>query len=106
LLFNNSKPVHSGAVLPIKLALTNAKGSDISAPNIAVTATRLVDSNGHAVPLNSAGHANPNDLFRYDCALGGYIFNLTTKGLATGAYTLYYTAGKDPTRHSLTFVVH
>jgi hypothetical protein len=105
LLFKNSKPVHSGAVLPIKLALTDANGSDISSPNIAVKATSLVDSSGNAVPLNSAGNANPNDLFRYDSCLGGYIFNLATKGLAAGTYTLYYTVGNDPTRHSLTFVV-
>ena len=105
LLFNNSKPVHSGAVLPVKLALTDANGADISSADIAVTATSLVDSNGNAVPLNAAGNANPNDLFRYDSTLGGYIFNLDTKGLAAGTYTLYYTVGNDPTRHSLTFVV-
>jgi hypothetical protein len=105
LLFNNTKPAHSGAVLPIKLALTNANGSDISSPNIAVRATSLVDANGNPVPLNAAGNANPNDLFRYDASLGGYIFNLSTKGLAAGTYTLYYTVGNDPTRHSLTFIV-
>jgi hypothetical protein len=64
-----------------------------------------VDSNGNAVPLNSAGNADPKDLFRYDACLGGYIFNLSTKGLASGTYTLYYTVGKDPTRHFLSFVV-
>ncbi len=105
LLFNNSKPVHAGAVLPVKVELTDASGADISSPNIAVTATSLVDSNGNAVPLNPAGNANPNDLFRYDPNLGGYIFNLDTKGLTAGTYTLYYTAGNDPTLHSLTFVV-
>jgi hypothetical protein len=105
LLFNNSKPVHSGADLPIKLAPTDANGSDISSPNIAVTAVALADANGNPVPLNSAGNANPNNLFRYDPSLGGYIFNLSTKGLAAGNYTLYFTVGNDPTRHSLTFVV-
>jgi uncharacterized repeat protein (TIGR01451 family) len=105
LLFNNNKPVHSGAVLPVKLALTDASGADISSADIAVTAVGLVDSNGNPVPLNAAGDANPNDLFRYDASLGGYIFNLSTAGLSAGTYTLYYTAGNDPTRHSLTFVV-
>ncbi len=105
LLFNNSKPVHAGAVLPVKVELTDASGADISSPNITVTAVGLTDANGNSVPLNAAGNANPNDLFRYDPSLGGYIFNLSTKGLAAGTYTLYYTAGNDPTLHSLTFVV-
>jgi uncharacterized repeat protein (TIGR01451 family) len=105
LLFNNNKPVHSGAVLPIKLELTDSSGADISSSGIPVTAIGLLDSTGNAVPLSSAGNANPNDLFRYDASLGGYIFNLSTKGLAPGTYTLDYTAGNDPTVHSLTFVV-
>ncbi|HEY7329053.1 MAG TPA: choice-of-anchor Q domain-containing protein [Gemmataceae bacterium] len=106
LLFNNTKPVHSGSVVPIKLALTDASGADISSPNIAVTATNLVDANGNAVSLHWAGNANRNNLFRYDAGLGGYIFNLDTKGLAAGTYTLYYTVGNDSTKHSLTFLVH
>jgi hypothetical protein len=105
LLFNDNKPVHSGAVLPIKVALTDASGSDISSSSIAVTAISLVDSNGNAVPLNSAGDAIPDELFRYDATLGGYIFNLDTSGLTAGTFTLYYTAGDDPTLHSLIFVV-
>jgi hypothetical protein len=105
LLFNNSKPVHSGADLPIKLELTDGSGADISSANIAVTAVSLMDSKGDSVSLRSAGNANPNDPFHYDPNLGGYIFNLDTKGLAAGTYTFYYKAGNDPTLHSLTFVV-
>jgi hypothetical protein len=104
-LFDNTKPVHSGAALPIKLALTNANGADLSSPNTAVTATSLVDANGNPVTLRSKGNSNPNNVFRYDASLGGYIFNLDTTGLAAGIYTLYYTVGNDPTKHSLTFVV-
>jgi uncharacterized Zn-binding protein involved in type VI secretion len=109
LLFNNTKPVHSPACLPIKLALTDASGTDVSSPNIAVTATSLVDANGNSVTLNAEGNSNPNNVFRYDASLdgglGGYIFNLDTRGLAAGTYTFYYKAGNDPTLHSLTFVV-
>lgn len=105
LLFNNTTPVHSGRPLRIKLALTDASGADVSTPSIAVTATGLVDAKGNSVPLKSVGNTNPNDLFSYDPILGGYIFNLDTKGLAPGTYTLYYTAGNDPIKHSLTFVV-
>jgi hypothetical protein len=106
LLFDNTRAVHAGSVLPIKLALTDASGADASSPSIVVTATSLVDSNGNSLPLHSAGHANPGNVFRrYHESLEGYIFNLDTKGLASGTYTLYFTAGNDPTFHSLTFVV-
>ena len=105
LLFHNTKPVHSGAALPIKLALTNASGADISSSNIAVTAISLVGPNGNSVTLKAEGNSNPNNVFRYDASPGGYTFNLNTKGLAAGTYTFYYKAGNDPTEHSLTFVV-
>ena len=105
LLFDNSKPVHSGTALPIKLAVTDANGANMSSPNIAVTATSLVDANGNSEPLRSKANANPKNLFRYNASLGGYVFDLDTTGLAAGTYTLYYTIGNDPTKHSLTFVV-
>jgi hypothetical protein len=57
------------------------------------------------VTPKAEGNSNPNNVFRYDASLGGYIFNLDTKGLAVGTYTFYYKAGNDPTAHSLTFVV-
>jgi hypothetical protein len=40
------------------------------------------------VSLQDAGGANPGNLFRYDAALGGYVFNLSTKGLTAGTYAL------------------
>ncbi|HZT40533.1 MAG TPA: hypothetical protein VFA07_00005, partial [Chthonomonadaceae bacterium] len=58
--------------------------------------------------LESAGDANPDNDFRFDCTLGmagGYIFNLKTTGLGTGTYNLNFTAGSDPTTHSVQFQV-
>jgi hypothetical protein len=103
LLFDNTKAVRSGTTLQIKLELTNASAADVSSSSIPVTATGLVDSKGNSVSLQSKN--NPNDLFTYNAKLKGYTFNLGTKGLAAGTYTLYYKAGNDPTLHSLTFVV-
>jgi hypothetical protein len=40
-----------------------------------------------------SGNANPDNDFRYDAALGdtgGYIFNLSTRGLASGTYVLRF----------------
>jgi hypothetical protein len=104
LLFDNRKPVHAGSALPVKVALTDAAGADVSSPDTVVTATSLVGPGGVVTP-KSEGNANPNDVFRYDASLGGYVFNLDTKGLISGIYTLFYMVGDDPTLHSLTFVV-
>jgi hypothetical protein len=52
------------------------------------------DGSRAQVALQDAGGANPGSLFRYDAALGGYIFNLSTsrahrrrRGLPTTATT-------------------
>ena len=53
--------------------------------------------------IQASGNANPDDNFRYDSTLGpsgGYIFNLSTKGLTTGIYALSFTAGADPATHT------
>jgi hypothetical protein len=55
--------------------------------------------------LDDSGNANPDLDFRYDAALGGYIFNLSTKGYAAGTYALRFTAGADPTTHTALFAV-
>lgn len=36
---------------------------------------------------------------------GGYIFNLTTKGLTTGTYLLGFKAGGDPYTYTVRFQV-
>ena len=59
-------------------------------PDLDLTAIKLVGPTGTVAPVPDAGRANPGGLFRYDAALGGYIFNLSTKGLAAGKYTLYF----------------
>ena len=47
-----------------------------------------------------SGNANADFNFRYDFTLGGsgggYIFNLSTKRLASGQYLLSFYAGNDP----------
>jgi hypothetical protein len=58
--------------------------------------------------VEDTGNANPDNDFRFDATLGssgGYIFNLSTRGLA-GTYTLNFTVGSDPQQHSVLFQVH
>ena len=57
------------------------------------------------VQFDDTGNANPDFDFRYDSSLGGYIFNLSTKGFRTGTYSLSFTAGLDPEMHAVSFAV-
>ena len=36
---------------------------------------------------------------------GGYIFNLSTKGLVTGTYNLVFTIDGDPSAHTISIQV-
>lgn len=107
-LYDPTKAVHSGAVIPIKLYLCDSSGNDLSDPSVVVHATSVsvVSANAPGV-LESPGNANPDFDFRYDSTLGptgGYIFNLKTDGMH-GTYSLNFTAGADPTTHSTQFEV-
>lgn len=109
LLFDNTTAKKSGSVFAIRLQIADVNGSNRSAGEIAVTATRIVRISDNApAPVDDAGNANPDSNFRFDHALGGtggYIFNLSTQGLSTGTYRLFFTAAGDPVEHSLEFQV-
>ena len=91
-LYDQSKSHKSGSTVPIKLQLCDATGANVSAAEIVVSATGLTKQDNTASGVEDAGSANsPDDNFRYDAALGGYIYNLSTKGLTTGTWTLDFT---------------
>jgi uncharacterized delta-60 repeat protein len=102
-----SAAFHAGRTIPIKLELLGVYGNDVSSAGITVTAVQLdrVSADGALTPvaLQDAGNSNPQDLFRYDATLGGYVFNLSTRGLGAGTYVLDWTADGDPTQHLLWF---
>lgn len=102
-----SRAFNAGRTIPIKIQLLDANGNNLSSSGIDLTAVRLerVNADGSVtqVSLQDAGNANPNNLFRYDAALGGYIFNLSTKGLGAGTYHFFWMAEGDPTEHELDF---
>jgi hypothetical protein len=105
-LYDQTKAVKSGATIPIKLQLCDAASANVSAPTTVLTAVRLVQVSGAATgEVEDAGNANPDDGFRYDASLGGYIFNLKTTGLATGTWKLEFTAGGDGLTHAVQFQV-
>jgi uncharacterized repeat protein (TIGR01451 family) len=109
LLYDPTRAVKSGAVIPIKLTLCDGSGNDISSSNIVLTATGVVQVSTNAPGLlEQPGNSNPDNNFRFDPTLGssgGYIFNLKTTGLTTGTYNLTFIAGSDPTIHTASFAV-
>jgi hypothetical protein len=102
-LYDQTKAVHSGATYPIKLELCDVNSNNVSSSSVVVHATQIVNISGFAGAVEDSGNANPDNDFR---SVGfGYIFNLSTSGLASGTYSVQFTAGSDPATHSVNFGV-
>ncbi|HEY0377924.1 MAG TPA: ExeM/NucH family extracellular endonuclease [Pyrinomonadaceae bacterium] len=102
-LYDQTKANKSGSTIPVKLQLTDAAGNNLSSPSLVVHVTGIAPAPS-GTDFDS-GNANPGNNFRYDPTLGGYIFNLSTKGFAPGEYTLSFAVAGDPVTHTLKFVV-
>jgi hypothetical protein len=101
--YDQTRSVHSGATYPIKLELCDVNGNNVSSGNVVVHATQITATSGFSGPVDDSGNANPDNDFRF---VGlGYIFNLSTVGLASGSYMLQFTSGSDPVTHSVGFGV-
>jgi len=94
-----SKGVKSGSTIPVKVRVCDAIGQNVGSKSLQVKAVSI-SPNG---TLDDSGKANPGNLFRFDD--NTYLFNLKTKGLAAGAYTLDFTVGSDPTVYHFAFTV-
>lgn len=109
LLYDPTKAVHSGATIPIKLQLCDSGGNDLSSSTIAVHAISITQvSSSISGSVQDSGNANPDNDFRFDSTLGstgGYIFNLSTKGLVTGTYNLNFTVTGDSFVYAAPFEV-
>ena len=105
-LYDSNVAKKAGSAYPIKIQLCDASGANLSSSSItlhAVSVTRI--SSNTPTVLADTGNANPDFDFRYDSSLEGYVFNLSTKGYATGTYNLNFIAGSDPAPHSALFAV-
>src|SRR5262245_15794204 len=107
LLYDSTKAFHGGATIPVKLQLCDSNGSDLSSPSLTVHATAVMQvSSSISAQVQDSGNANPDTDFRFDASLGttgGYIFNLSTKGLTTGTYNLNFTVSGDSFIYSAPF---
>ncbi|MBI2871669.1 MAG: PxKF domain-containing protein [Chloroflexi bacterium] len=105
-LYDQTKAVKSGSTIPIKLQLCDNSGANVSSAGVTVNAASVTKvSDSTTSDAVDSGKANPESNFRYDATLGGYIYNLSTKGLTSGTYQVDLTVSGDPVGHTVQFVV-
>jgi hypothetical protein len=102
------KPLDDGTkakrgTVAIKLQVTDVSGTNLSSPDLLVTAVQLVDTQGRTFTPKAQGKENPDNAFRYSS--GSYSYNLDTTGLARGRCTLYVAIGKAPLLYPVTVVI-
>ena len=103
-LFDETKSAQSGSTVPIRLQLSNDSGGNVSSASLVLNAVKIVQTSSNASSdVMASGNANPDNNFRFDGS--AYIFNLSTKGLATGTYQLQFTVTGDSATHSVSFQV-
>jgi hypothetical protein len=91
-----TKAYKAGSVAPLNFQLLESDGNNVSSEALVVHAAGLTHVDGVAVEtIVDACKANPDSDFRYDSMIGGYIFNLATKGLAAGSWELAFTLDGD-----------
>ena len=91
-----------GSTVPVKFALTNSAASSIGGAVATLSVAKISNSiEGIFVEAASTSNATTGSLFRYDATGQQYIFNLATKGLTTGTYSLKITLddGTTYTQH-------
>ena len=98
-LFDTSKAYKAGSTSPVKLQVLDAANANLSSASLKVKTRKLLRTqNGTATTVIDAGNSNPDSDFRFDPTLGGsggYIFNLSTKGLKSGRYSLSIAVGGE-----------
>jgi len=105
-LYDQTRAVKRGACYPVKVEVDNSAGANVSSQVLTVHAVSLAfASNNLPGTRDDVGNANPDNDFRFDATLGGYIFNLSTRDLYAGEWNLNFTIGDDPTIHTLQFHV-
>jgi hypothetical protein len=107
LLYDPARAAKLGSTIPIKFQLCAAGGTNLSSASLVPHATQIVRTGSATSTLaEDSGNANADSDFRYDTTLGGtggYIYNLSTNGLASGSWELLFTVNGQI--HSVPFQV-
>jgi hypothetical protein len=102
----SGKSYKLGSTIPVKIQVVDANGN-VSSPAITVQTVNLTQTSTSApTDVLDSGNANPDSDFRFDSTLPGYIFNLSTKNLTAGTWTLSFTVnGQSDASYFVTFDV-
>lgn len=91
----------AGSTIPVKFALTGASNG-IANAGASLAYTKISNGiEGTTVEATSTSSATTGSLFRYDATSQQYIFNLSSKDLASGTYRLNLVLGDGVTRSVL-----
>ncbi len=88
----------------LEAPVTEASSADGPRLRLCCAGSSKVDDSASA-NVEDSGQANPDDDFRYAADLAGYIFNLSTDGLATGTWRLAFTVDGGSVNYAVTFDV-
>jgi hypothetical protein len=104
-LFDQGKAHRVGNVVPIRFQLLDANGANVSSAGLSVTAAGLEHQDDTSVTavVDDVGNSSADSTFRYDEALQGYIYNLSTRGLAAGTWALHFGVGGDTHPYTIAF---
>jgi Bacterial Ig-like domain (group 3)/IPT/TIG domain len=98
-LYDQTREINSGANVPVKVALADAFGTNVSSAGIVLTVAGLSPSPAPGTP--------PSGPFSFQLLDSGpgYLLNVKTKDYPPGTYTLSFTATGDPVIHTVQFVL-
>jgi len=89
-----------GSTIPVKFKLTGASAGITNLVAHLTVAKVSSSVTGSCVEATATGGANSGDTFRYDAAAKQYVFNLSTKVLSAGTWSLRADLG-DGVNHSI-----
>jgi hypothetical protein len=91
-----------GSTIPVKFKLLGASAGITSLPAHVLVAKVSSSVTGTYVEAVSTANGDSGNTFRYDPSSGQYIFNLSTKSMTTGTWSLRADLG-DGVDHSIAF---
>ncbi|HEY8030564.1 MAG TPA: hypothetical protein VIE38_13760 [Gaiellaceae bacterium] len=90
---------NGNGVIVVRVSICNIHGANVGSSTLTVRAVGLSPTGTPTSP----GNSNPGNLFRLTG--NAYAYNLDTKPLTPGNYTLNFTVGSDPTVNHYAFTI-